>query len=96
MEDDTAGSLQDKLIEKGQELILKTINHIQLRSVAASIQTNEKELKKAPKLNKNSCKIDWSKSGVEIKNLVRGLNPYPVAQKCVHVRNYFVLDLFIF
>ena len=79
LEDDTAGSLHDKLMEKGQELILKTINQIECGSVATSIQTDEKELKTAHKLHKNNCKIDWSKSGVDIQNLVRGLNPYPGA-----------------
>lgn len=79
LEDDTAGSLQDKLMKKGQELILKTINRIQCGSVATSIQTNEKELKTAHKLHKNNCKIDWSKNGLDIQNLVRGLNPYPGA-----------------
>ena len=79
LEDDTAGSLHDKLMEKGQKLILKTINQIENGSVKTSIQTEEKELKTAHKLHKNNCKIDWSKSGVDIQNLVRGLNPYPGA-----------------
>jgi methionyl-tRNA formyltransferase len=79
LKDDTAGSLHDKLMEKGQELILKTINQIENGSVKTSIQTDEKELKTAHKLHKNNCKIDWSKSGVDIQNLVRGLNPYPGA-----------------
>ena len=58
LEDDTAGSLHDKLMEKGQELILKTINQIECGSVATSIQTNEKELKTAINLHKNNYKVD--------------------------------------
>ena len=72
LEDDTAGSLHDKLMDKWRELILKTINQIECRSVATSIQTGEKELKTAHKLHKNNCKIDWSKSGVDIQNIDRG------------------------
>lgn len=76
---DTAGSLHDKLMAKGQELILKTIKQIEFGSATTSIQIDEKELKTAHKLHKNNCKIDWSKSGLDIQNLVRGLNPYPGA-----------------
>ena len=76
---DTAGSLHDKLMVKGQELILKTIKQIEFGSATTSIQIDEKELKTAHKLHKNNCKIDWSKSGLDIQNLVRGLNPYPGA-----------------
>ena len=35
--------------------------------------------KKATKLNKENCKIDWTKPAVEIYNLIRGLSPYPSA-----------------
>jgi methionyl-tRNA formyltransferase len=33
----------------------------------------------APMLDKSIAKIDWAKPAIEIKNLVRGLNPWPVA-----------------
>ena len=79
LERDTAGILHEKLMEKGRNLILKTINLIKNGSVKTSIQTDQKEHKTAYKLNKDNCKIDWSKSGEEIQNLVRGLNPYPGA-----------------
>ena len=78
-ESDTAGTLNEKLMEKGRKLILKTINLIKDGSVKTSIQTDQKEHKTAYKLNKDNCKIDWSKSGEEIQNLVRGLNPHPGA-----------------
>jgi methionyl-tRNA formyltransferase len=34
-------------------------------------------IKTAYKLNKENCKIDWTKPAVEINNLIRGLSPYP-------------------
>ena len=43
------------------------------------IQKENPEIKTAYKLNKENCKIDWSKPAVEIYNLIRGLNPYPSA-----------------
>lgn len=76
---ETAGSLHDKLMVEGQKLVLKTTKVIIQGNVTTSFQSNEKNLKKAPKLHRKNCKIDWTKNGKQIQNLVRGLNPYPCA-----------------
>ena len=47
--------------------------------IVPTVQQNTPELKNAPKLFKSNCKIDWSKSSLEIYNHIRGLSPYPVA-----------------
>ncbi len=77
--DDTAGTLHDKLMHEGQRLTLKTIDALCRGSIKTTQQPEVKPLKTAYKLNKENCKIDWSKSGEQIRNHVRGLNPYPGA-----------------
>lgn len=77
--DDDAGSLHDKLMIKGAELVNQTLGLIEEDKVKAQPQVSPQEGNTAPKLNSKNTRIDWSKSSEEINNLVRGLNPYPVA-----------------
>ncbi len=76
---ETAGSLHDKLMQEGAKLVHKTLQLIAENKVEAKAQENDKIEKHAPKLNAENTKIDWTKKPEEIHNLVRGLNPYPVA-----------------
>ena len=62
----------------GQELVLETIQKIN-QSAETKPQINNKELKPAPKLFKDNCKIKWDKNAKQIMNQIRGLNPYPGA-----------------
>jgi methionyl-tRNA formyltransferase len=75
---DNAGTLHDKLMNVGQELVLETIQKIN-QSAETKPQINNKELKPAPKLFKENCKIKWDKNAKQIVNQIRGLNPYPGA-----------------
>ena len=76
----TAGELHDVLMQVGAELLLKTIKTIENGKYELKEQTvNEQEIKHAPKLVKDNCKINWKKSVEEIHNLIRGLSPYPAA-----------------
>ena len=75
---DNAGTLHDKLMTVGQELVLETIQKIN-QSAETKPQINNKELKPAPKLFKENCKIKWDKNAKQIMNQIRGLNPYPGA-----------------
>jgi len=77
--EETAGSLHDKLMEDGAKLVNQTIELIAKNKVEAKAQKDFNPQKNAPKLNAENTKIDWSKNPTEIYNLVRGLNPYPVA-----------------
>ncbi len=77
--DENAGQLHDRLMHLGSETILKTLELIKKGNVVTTIQKDNPEIKTAYKLNKENCKIDWTKSAVEIYNLIRGLNPYPSA-----------------
>ncbi len=79
-DDETAGELHDKLMLVGADLVVKTLEAIEVGN-APSIPQNtiEGELKEAPKLFKETCKIDWNKPVDEVFNLIRGLSPYPTA-----------------
>jgi methionyl-tRNA formyltransferase len=81
--DDTAGNLHDKLMHLGAELVLKTVKDIVNNSYTLIEQeqlfATAQELKPAPKIRKEDCKIDWNKSCQSIKNKVRGLCPFPAA-----------------
>lgn len=76
---DNVGSLHDKLMCKGAEVVDKTLQSIAEDQVEAKAQSKIKNPKPAPKLNKANTKIDWSAELLDIYNLIRGLNPYPVA-----------------
>jgi methionyl-tRNA formyltransferase len=76
---DNAGTLHDKLMIEGLLLTLRTLNAIGDNQFETTQQKAVSNLKTAHKLNKENCKIDWSKSGCQIINHVRGLNPYPSA-----------------
>lgn len=77
--DETAGELHDRLMALGQDTVLKTVKLIETGEVTTTIQPTEGDIKTAYKLNKDNCKIDWTKTGAEVHNLIRGLSPYPAA-----------------
>lgn len=73
-EDETTGELWDRLSKIGGELLVKTLEQIEARTAPREKQGEDYTM--APMLNKDMAKIDWeNKSAIEIKNLVRGLNP---------------------
>lgn len=76
---ETAGELHDKLMFIGAELTLKTVKELAENSVKPVAQSNNAPLKQAPKIFRETCKIDWSKPKTEIHNHIRGLSPYPAA-----------------
>jgi methionyl-tRNA formyltransferase len=77
--DENAGQLHDRLMELGSATVLETLALIERGNVTTTIQKENAEIRTAYKLNKENCKIDWTKSVVEIYNLIRGLSPYPSA-----------------
>lgn len=77
--DENAGELHDKLMVLGSQTVVETLSLIEKGNVKTTIQQDNSEIKTAYKLNRENCKIDWSKSAKEIHNLIRGLSPYPSA-----------------
>lgn len=78
-EDDTAGSLHDKLMTVGADLVLITVQQIGDGIVKTQKQSESKELKSAYKIFKETCEIDWKKPINDIYNHIRGLSPYPAS-----------------
>jgi len=76
--EETYGELSQRLSIIGSELLLETIDLIEKGEVKPLPQNNE-EATKAPKITPELCRIDWSKSALEIQNLIRGLSPAPGA-----------------
>lgn len=82
-ETDNAGVIHDRLMEIGSRLVKETVDLI-LDNKAESTSQNEffqdeSELKFAPKIFKETCRIDWNKDLLDIHNHIRGLAPYPCA-----------------
>lgn len=76
--DETAGELEARLAERGGDLMLAVID--QLAAGAAYPTFQDRSLaSKAPRLQKEHSRIDWSRSAAAIKNQVRGLDPWPRA-----------------
>jgi methionyl-tRNA formyltransferase len=76
---ENAGHLHNRLMRLGSGTVLETLALIEKGNVTTTIQKENTEIKTAYKLNKENCKIDWTKSAKEIYNLIRGLSPYPSA-----------------
>jgi methionyl-tRNA formyltransferase len=78
---DNVGTLHDKLMVVGTDLVLETVEKLASGCVEPIEQTAMEcgELKPAPKIFKEDCHVDFGRSGSEIINLVRGLSPYPAA-----------------
>ena len=77
--DDTAGDLHDHLMTAGAGLLVKTVKAIEENNYTEQPQQFSEELKHAPKIFKEFCKIDWQQPVKTVYNLIRGLSPYPTA-----------------
>lgn len=77
-ENETSGELFDRLAAEGAELLSKTLDLLK-EGKATRTPQDESEATYASMLDKTMCVIDWNKSCTEVHNLVRGLNPWPVA-----------------
>lgn len=72
----TAGELHDELMNTGGKLLIETINNF---NNIIPVKQNSSLSTYASMLDKNMAKINWDKSAILIHNLVRGLNPWPIA-----------------
>jgi methionyl-tRNA formyltransferase len=80
-DDMNAGDLHDALMVIGAQLLTKTVRAIESGDYQEMPQESFKagELKHAPKIFKEDCKIDWNSTNQEVYNLIRGMSPYPAA-----------------
>jgi len=77
--DEDAGSLHDRMMLAGGELMLQTIEGLVAGTLVGRPQAEVKDLKPAPKIFKETCQIDFSRTVGEVFNLIRGLSPFPAA-----------------
>lgn len=75
---DNVGDVHDKLMALGAQMVAHTVEEIEAGNVVSHPQP-EGEFIPAPKIFKDTCRIDWTDSARNIHNLVRGLSPYPAA-----------------
>ena len=78
-EDETGGSLGDKLCEVGAVVLLKTLEELPKNTLVPKKQPKESPTPYAVMLTKEMGQINWDRSAAEIERLVRGLNPWPSA-----------------
>lgn len=77
-DDDTAGSLMEKLACLASEMMVEVLELLKKETIVSTAQDKIK-VTTYPKRAKRHALIDWSKSAKEIHNLIRGMNPYPLA-----------------
>ena len=83
-DDETAGTLHDKLMLLGNKVVVDTIKMIEDGRVVSQsqediIHRDNIQLKPAPKIFKEDCKVDWTKDAKAVYDFIRGLSPYPAA-----------------
>lgn len=78
-ENDTAGSLYQKLMHLGADVLKKTVDAIAEGNYPQIPQAHILDVKKAPKIFKSDCELNFQKNALALHNFVRGLSPYPAA-----------------
>ena len=79
--DECAGTLHDKLMVAGTDLVVETVEKIAAGDIVPVGQDGiaPAEIREAPKIFKDTCRIDWKADRRTVFNLIRGLSPYPAA-----------------
>lgn len=98
LDDDDAGSIHDKLMVSGADLLITTADAIISGTVSSRPQPElaVEEMLPAPKLFKETCRIDWHRDSATIWNFIRGLSPYPGAWSRLRLDDNRVVDFKIF
>jgi len=87
---ETAGELHDRLMNKGAGLLVKTVKGVESGRYSEHAQeqlADGIELKRAPKIFKEDCLIDWNQPAETLYNKIRGLSPLPTAYAVVNGKN---------
>ena len=100
-DNETAGTLHDKLMLLGNKVVVETVKMIEEGKVHSQSQTSiierdNLQLKPAPKIFKEDCKVDWTKDAKSIYDFIRGLSPYPAAHTQFVSENNETIDIKIF
>ena len=95
---DNAGTMHDKLMALGADLTVKTLQDILNNSVKPIPQDSipASELRPAPKIFKETCRIDWNQPTARVNDFIRGLSPYPAAWTILHTQDGTDVDFKIY
>jgi len=88
LDSDDVGSLYERLMHKGAQLVLKTVKAIEAGNYNAVPQQNDGDIKHAPKIFKETCAINWNLPAEQVRNFIRGLSPYPAAWSTLNAKVY--------
>jgi methionyl-tRNA formyltransferase len=86
-ENESAGTLHDRLMDIGAGLVVETLDRLSENSIKEQPQPFVENPKNAFKIFKEDLKIDWSKTAKEVYNFVRGMSPYPCAFTNINIGN---------
>lgn len=95
-ESETAGSLHDKLMNEGAELLLRTIQKLSKEELVPVDQSQlvlEEELHHAPKIFPEMCEVNWNQKTENVYNFIRGLSPYPSAYSFLNGKRIKILGV---
>lgn len=90
---DSVGSLYQRLMAKGAKLVLKTTLAIQNNDYPQLPQKTDTQLKAAPKIFKEDCKIEWNEKAENVRNFIRGLSPYPAAWTILNDKTFKLFEV---
>lgn len=79
LDNDNVGTLYERLMKRGAQLVLKSVKAIAADNYPSMPQQESGHLKHAPKIFKETCEINWAKDSEVVRNFIRGLSPYPTA-----------------
>ncbi len=91
--DDNVGTLYERLMKLGADLVLRTVKAIDAGTVQPVPQRQSAEPKLAPKLFRENCEADFNRTSAELVNFVRGLSPYPGAWANINGKIYKLLKI---
>ncbi len=89
-DDETAGELHDRLARIGAEILVDTVDAIEQGKAVRHEQRGHAT--KAPKISRETGRIDWTNSSESIRNLVRGLNPWPGAHSVLRGKSLKIFE----
>ncbi len=81
-EEDNVGDVHDRLMKLGGKLVIETVDNIlagTVKSIPQEQFITEEPLRPAPKIFKETCRIDWNQPIKKIYDFIRGFSPYPAA-----------------
>ena len=96
--DDNAETMHDKLMVLGADLTVRTLQDILAGNIKPIPQSDisVSELRPAPKIFKETCRIDWNQPTTRVRDFIRGLSPYPAAWTVLHTASGEDQDFKIF